>query len=118
MSRIKRTKYVLDATRQSPGRIATKIATILIGKHKVSYSTHLDNGDKVVVENADKITFTGKKLDQKDYKHHTMHPGGLKVKPAKTLLKESPAEVIRHAVVKMLPKNKLREARLRRLTFK
>ncbi len=118
MSRITRTKYVLDATRQSPGRLATKIAGLLMGKHKVSYEMHLDNGDKVVVENASKLLFTGKKLDQKEYKHHTMHPGGLKSKPAKTMLAEDPTDVIRHAVVKMLPKNKLREARLRRLTFK
>ncbi len=118
MSRIKRTKYVLDATRERPGRLATKIATLLIGKHKVSYEPHLDNGDKVQIINADKILFSGKKLDQKEYKHHSMHPGGLKIKPAKTMLAEKPAEVIRHAVEKMLPKNKLREARLRRLSFK
>ncbi len=117
MSRITRTKYTLDATRQSPGRLATQIAGLLMGKHKVSYELHLDNGDKVVVTNADKIVFSGKKLDQKDYKHHTLHPGGLKSKPAKTMMTEDPTDVIKHAVVKMLPKNKLREARMRRLTF-
>ncbi len=113
-----RKKHEIDATGSAPGRLATSIATFLIGKHKASYTPHIDAGDKVIVTNADKIVFTGKKLAQKEYKHHSMHPGGLKRIPAKKLLTESPEEVIRHAVSKMLPRNKHRTARLRRLSFK
>ncbi len=118
MASIKRKKHELDATNQAPGRLATKIATLLSGKHKASFVPHRDMGDKVVVINADKVLFTGKKLDQKEFLHHTMHPGGLKRVPVKKVMAEKPEDVIRHAVVKMLPKNKLREARLLRLSFK
>jgi len=118
MTTIKRKKHEIDAANQAPGRIATKIATLLIGKHKVGFLPHLDQGDKVVVLNAEKVTFSGKKLEQKDYKHHSMHPGGLKVVPAKKIKAEKPQEIIRHAVMKMLPKNKHRDNRMKRLTFK
>lgn len=117
MSRIKHHKFEVDATGQAPGRLATKIAMVLMGKHKPSYEMHLDKGDKVVVLNADKIVFTGKKVEQKVYRHHTMHPGGLKETPARKVV-ENPKEVIRHAVEKMLPKNKLRVDRMKRLQFK
>jgi len=108
----------IDATGQAPGRLATKIATILMGKHKVKYTPHLDFGDKVVITNYDKIVFTGKKLEQKFYRHHTNHPGGLKEKQAKILMGEKPEEIIRLTVAKMLPKNKLRDQRMIRLHFK
>ncbi len=111
-------KQQIDAAGGRPGRLATQIATLLMGKHKATYDPHIDNGDFVTVINADKIVFSGKKIDQKDYKHHTMHPGGLKSTPAKRVLAENPSEVIRHAVEKMLPKNKLRSARMLRLRFK
>ncbi len=114
----KRTLHEIDATHQAPGRLATQIAILLMGKNKPEYSLHMDKGDKVVVINAGKILLTGKKLDQKDLKHHSMHPGGLKVIPIKKLLVEQPEEIIRHAVEKMLPKNKLRPLRMLRLTFK
>lgn len=113
----RRKKIELDAAGQAPGRLATKIATILMGKHKVGYVPHIDQGDKVVVVNADKIYFTGKKLFQKVYRHHSMHPGGLKEIPANKMMQNPPA-VILHAVNKMLPKNKLREARMNRISFK
>jgi large subunit ribosomal protein L13 len=118
MSRINRKKHEIDATNQAPGRLATKIATLLIGKHKTHFEPHLDNGDRVTVLNAQNIKFTGKKLDQKEYKHHSMHPGGLKIIPAKKMLAEKPENVIRLAVMKMLPKNKLRDQRMQRLLFK
>lgn len=118
MARINRKKIEVDAAGQAPGRVATKIAMILMGKTKASYETHVDHGDKVVVINAEQAVFTGKKMDQKVYRHHSMHPGGLKEAPAKRVIKEDPTEVIRHAVAKMLPKNKLRTDRLKRLTFK
>ena len=108
----------LDATGQAPGRIATKIAMLLMGKHKVKYTPHLDLGDKVVVINFDKVRFTGKKLDQKLYRHHSNHPGGLKEILAKKVMAEKPQDTIRLAVIKMLPKNKLRDQRMLRLHFK
>lgn len=118
MTKVKRNKIELDATNLTPGRLATKIAMILMGKTKVGYETHIDSGDKVVVTNVSALHFTGKKLDQKVYRHHSMHPGGLKEIPAKQMLKEKPEEVLRHAVMKMLPKNKLRNGRMLRLSFK
>ncbi len=114
----KRKTIELDATGQAPGRLATKIATILMGKHKVKFTPHIDYGDKVVITNYDKIVFTGKKLDQKLYRHHSNHPGGLKEVPAKKIMAEKPQEAIRSAVIKMLPKNKLRDQRMIRLHFK
>lgn len=111
-------KQELDATGQAPGRLATQIAMFLMGKHKVSYEMHVDKGDKVVVSNVDKIVFSGKKIDQKVYRHHSMHPGGLKETPAKKIITEDPREVVRLAVMKMLPKNKLRADRMKRLHFK
>jgi large subunit ribosomal protein L13 len=108
----------IDATGQAPGRLATKIATLLMGKHKVKYTPHLDLGDKVVVTNYDKIVFTGKKMEQKVYRHHSNYPGGLKEAVAKTVVNEKPQEAIRLAVAKMLPKNKLRDQRMNRLHFK
>ncbi len=115
---IKRHTVVLDAAGQAPGRLATQIATILMGKNKPDYVPHIDSGDKVEVINAKDIVFTGKKLDQKVYRHHTNHPGGLKETGAKTLFKDKPEEVVRLAVIKMLPKNKLRTARMKRLKIK
>ena len=111
-------KHEIDATAQHPGRLATQVATLLIGKHKVTYDPHIDNGDKVAITNVEKLFFTGKKLEQKVYRHHTMHPGGLKETPAKKVAKENPKEVLRLAVAKMLPKNKFRDNRMKRLTFK
>lgn len=111
-------KQILDATGAHPGRLATQIAVFLMGKHKISYTPHIDNGDKVIITNVDKVVFTGKKIDQKLYRHHSMHPGGLKETPAKKVMTESPKEVIEHAVAKMLPKNKFRTNRLKRLSFK
>jgi large subunit ribosomal protein L13 len=118
MSSIKRKKHELDATNQAPGRLATRIAVLLMGKHKVGFEHYKDEGDKVVVLNAEKLIFTGKKLHQKEYKHHTMHPGGLKSVPAKKMKAEKPQDIIRSAVIKMLPKNKLRSKRMQRLSFK
>jgi len=108
----------IDATGQAPGRLATKIATLLIGKHKVKYTPNLDLGDKVVITNCEKIVFTGKKIDQKLYRHHSNHPGGLKERPAKIVMTAKPEDIIKLAVIKMLPKNKLRDQRMNRLCFK
>jgi large subunit ribosomal protein L13 len=115
---IKREKHELDATDQAPGRLATQIAMILRGKNKPDFSPHIDSGDYITVVNAKKVKFTGKKLVQKDYFHHTMHPGGLKRTPMKKIFEKDSTEVIRRAVYGMLPKNKLRDGMMKRLTIK
>lgn len=114
----KRSKIIIDAAGQTPGRLASKIAMILMGKNKVGYRTHIDSGDKVQVTNVQEMFFTGKKIDQKEYIRHSLHPGGLKRTPAKKMMAEKPEEVLKHAVERMLPKNKLRKDRMLRLSFK
>jgi large subunit ribosomal protein L13 len=107
--------FVVDAEGQVLGRLATRVARLLIGKDKPSYTPHLDCGDHVVVINAERIKLTGNKLDQKIYYHHSGWPGGLKEVPIRTLMKRRPAEVVREAVLGMLPKNKLRARRAKKL---
>jgi large subunit ribosomal protein L13 len=114
-SDIKRTWYVVDASDKVLGRFASQIARILIGKHKPTYTPHLDCGDFVIVVNADKFRVTGKKLTDKIYYHHSFYPGGLKKVHLGLMLKRFPERVIYHAVSGMLPKNKLRSPRLKRL---
>ena len=112
---VQRDWYLVDATGKTLGRLASEIAKILMGKHKPTYTPHVDNGDFVVVVNAEKIHVTGKKLEKKIYYWHTGYPGGLKSATLKELLRKKPAEVIRLAVRGMLPKNKLRDRRMKRL---
>jgi len=112
---IVRNWYVVDAADKVLGRLASKIARILIGKHKPRYTPHIDCGDFVVVVNADKFCVTGKKLKDKIYYSHSFYPGGLKQINLELMLKKHPQRVIYHAVNGMLPKNKLRAKRLRRL---
>ncbi len=107
--------YVVDAADKVLGRLASKIARILIGKHKPRYTPHVDCGDFVVIVNADKFRVTGKKLKDKIYYSHSFYPGGLKQINLELMLKRHPQRVIYHAVNGMLPKNKLRSKRLRRL---
>lgn len=118
MLEIIRQTHVIDATGIAPGRVATQVAKILMGKNKPTYSPHIDAGDFVVVENASKVKFTGRKLAQKDYYHHTMHPGGIKRTPMKKVFDNNPADVIKKTVQKMLPKNSLRVEMLKRLDVK
>ena len=113
-----REKHELDATGQAPGRLATQIAMILRGKTRPDFSPHIDSGGYITVLNASKIKFTGRKLAQKDYFHHTMYPGGLKRTPMKKIFQNDPSEVIKRAVYGMLPKNKLRDDMMKRLTIK
>lgn len=113
-----RSRHEIDATGRAPGRVATEVAMILRGKNKADFAPHIDNGDFVVVNNASKVKFTGKKLVQKDYHHHTMYPGGLKTKSMKKTFEDDPTEVIRKAVNGMLPKNRLRGEMMKRLTIK
>ncbi len=112
---IERKWYVVDASDKIVGRLATKIATILRGKHKPVYTPHVDTGDFVVVVNAEKVKFTGNKLDQKMYFRHTGYIGGLKERTAKEMLEKNPEEIIRHAVKGMLPKGRLGRELLKKL---
>ncbi len=107
--------WVVDAKGKILGRLASEIAKIIRGKHKVYYQPDVDCGDFVIVINADKIRVTGKKLDQKIYYRHSGYPGGLKERSLKWMLENKPEEVIRLAVKRMLPKNKLGHRMLKRL---
>ncbi len=115
---IVRQKHEIDAANQAPGRVAAKVVTLLRGKNKPDFSPHIDGGDFVAVLNAGKVKFTGKKLAQKDYYHHTMHPGGLVSISMKKVFDKDPTKVIRVAVYGMLPKNRLRDEMMKRLTIK
>lgn len=112
---VKRDWYVIDAEGQVLGRLASKIAIRLRGKHKPIYTPHVDTGDFVIIVNAEKIVLTGKKLSDKVYHHYSGYPGGLKTVVAGTLLKDKPERVLRMAVQGMLPKNSLGRAMLRKL---
>ena len=107
--------FVIDATDQVLGRLATKAARLLIGKDKPVFTPYLDSGDHVVVINADKIKMTGNKFEQKVYHSHSGYPGGLKAVPAKRVRESRPEWVVREAIVGMLPKNRLRARRARKL---
>jgi len=116
--------FVIDAENQVVGRLATQIATVLMGKHKPSYTPHVDSGDYVVVVNADKVKFVGNemvhprhkyytdKMAEKRYFRHSMFPGGLKEIPAVNLWDKCPTEILRLAVKRMLPKNALARHKL------
>ncbi len=112
---IKRDWYIVDATGKTLGRFASKIAHILMGKHKPNFVKHLDLGDYVIVINVDKIVLTGKKLSTKKYYHHSGYPGGLKEIVYEELMKEKPGFVLKKAVKGMLPKNKLARKMLKKL---
>ena len=106
-SDVERKWWIVDLEGKTVGRAASEIATLLRGKHKPTFTPHVDTGDFVVCINADKVVFTGNKLDQKNYYHHSGYPGGLKSITAKDLLEKDPTAVIQAAVKGMLPKNKL-----------
>jgi len=107
--------YVIDANGQVLGRVASKAATILSGKHRPHYAPFLVTGDHVVIINADKIKLTGQKREQKVYRWHTLYPGGLREVKASDVLETRPEEVIREAIFGMLPKTKLRKRLVQRL---
>ncbi|MGI6174109.1 MAG: 50S ribosomal protein L13 [Christensenellales bacterium] len=114
-STVERKWYVIDAEGQVLGRLATQVATILRGKHKPTFTPHVDTGDFVVIINADKIRLTGKKLDQKIYYRHTGYPGGLKKTTARRMLETKPVFMFREAVRGMLPKGPLGYKMLKKL---
>lgn len=112
---IKRTWYVADASKFTLGRLATRVATVLRGKHKTNFTPHMDVGDFVVVTNAAKVKLTGRKLEQKKYHRFTGYPGGLRTKTLSDRLENEPEKVIRDAVYNMIDANRLRKNILRRL---
>ena len=104
---VQRKWYIVDAEGKTLGRLATEIATVLRGKHKVTFTPHVDGGDFVVVVNAEKVVLTGKKLDQKMYRYHTGYVGGLKEITYREMMAKKPEKVVELAVKGMLPKGTL-----------
>lgn len=114
-SRLERKWYLVDATDVPLGRLASQIARILMGKHKPTYTPHVDTGDFVIIINASKVKLTGKKLDQKIYYRYSGYPGGLKERTAREMLQKHPERVIKLAVKRMLPKTRLGAKMLKKL---
>jgi large subunit ribosomal protein L13 len=114
-SEIERQWLVVDADGQTLGRLATRVARLLTGKHKPTYSTHIDTGDHVIVINAEKIRVSGNKLESKRYYRHSGYPGGLREESLDHLLARRPEEVVRRAVKGMVPHTKLGTQQLRKL---
>lgn len=104
---VKRNWYVIDAENLPLGRVATKAATILRGKHKPTYTPHIDCGDYIIIVNADKVRLTGNKLNDKMYYDHSGFPGGLRERNAKTMIENYPVEMVERAVKGMLPNGPL-----------
>ena len=104
---VERKWYVIDAADKPLGRVATKAATILRGKHKATFTPHIDCGDYVIIINADKVKLTGNKINDKMYYNHSGFPGGLRTRNAKTMLESYPVEMVERAVKGMLPKGRL-----------
>lgn len=113
--KIERKNHKIDAEGKVLGRLATEIVILLRGKNKPTFEPHIDNGDFVAIKNSDKIKITGKKMEQKTYYRHSGYPGGLKTKKLKDITK---AEALKRAVWNMLPKNRLRNAMIKRLIIK
>src|SRR6516162_10904530 len=107
--------YVIDATDQVVGRLAVSIANILRGKHRPIYTPHQDTGEYVIVVNAEKVKFTGKKWDQKTYQSYSHYPGGLKTVTAKELRERDPGRVLEAAVRRMVPRNRLGRKQMTKL---
>lgn len=112
---VSRAWHLIDADGQILGRLASQVATILRGKHKPTFTPHVDTGDCVVIINAAKIRLTGDKLNQKMYYRHSGYRGGLKATLARHLMEKKPEEIIRKAVIGMLPKTTLGHAMLKKL---
>ena len=104
---VERKWYVVDATDVALGRLASKVAVVLKGKHKATYTPHVDCGDYVIVVNAEKVKLTGNKLMDKKYYNHSGYVGGLRERNAKTMIEQYPEEMIERAVKGMLPKGSL-----------
>ena len=112
---VNRKWYVIDAENLPLGRVATKAANLLRGKHKVTFTPHVDCGDYVIIINADKVKLTGNKLEQKMYYNHSGFPGGLRERNAKVMIEKYPVEMVERAVKGMLPHNRLGRATAKKL---
>lgn len=112
---MQRETHTIDATGKSLGRLAVEVAILLRGKQKPDFVPYKDMGDFVTVKNMEKVRITGKKLEQKIYYHHTGYLGSLKKTPMKVIFAKNPGEVLKRAVLGMLPKNKLRAKQIKRL---
>ena len=112
---VKRNWYIVDGTNQTVGRMCSKIAAVLRGKNKASYTPHVDTGDFIVVINCEKVVFSGNKLEEKLYDTFTGYPGGLKQETAKNLLARRPEAIIERGVKGMLPKNRLGRKMVKKL---
>lgn len=112
---VERKWYVVDAEGQTLGRLSTEVASLLRGKHKPTYTPHVDTGDHVIIINAEKIHLTGNKLDDKIYYRHSNHPGGLKSRTANEMRTKYPEQMLEIAVKGMLPKNKLGRKMIKKL---
>ena len=104
---IERKWYVIDAQDAVLGRVAAKAAHMLRGKHKATYTPHIDCGDNIIIINADKVVLTGNKMEDKKYYNHSMYPGGLRVRTAKVMKEQYPVEMVERAVKGMLPHTRL-----------
>ena len=104
---VQRDWYVIDAEGQTLGRLASKVANVLRGKHKPTYTPHVDGGDYVIIVNAEKVVLTGNKLNDKIYYNHSRYTGGLRERTAKEMVEKYPVEMIERAVKGMLPKGRL-----------
>ena len=111
-------KHEIDATNESLGRLASRIALILRGKNDPKFQPYKLAGEKVVIQNVEKVRLTGRKMEQKKYYHYSGYPGGLKEKKVKEVFQKNPQEVLRRAVLGMLPKNRLRREMIKHLVFK
>ncbi len=112
---VERKWYVIDAEGKTLGRLSTEVAKILRGKHKPTYTPHVDTGDHVIVVNCEKVVLTGKKLDQKMYRHHSGYMGGMKEVPYRKFMAEKPEEAVYLAVKGMLPHNRLGRQMIKKL---
>lgn len=112
---VERKWYVIDAEGQTLGRLASEIARLLRGKTKPQYTPHVDTGDFVIVVNADKVSVSGRKAEQKLYRRHTGYPGGLKEVTYEQMMDRKPAEILRKAVYGMMPKTRLARQQFRKL---
>ncbi|RUM87463.1 MAG: 50S ribosomal protein L13 [Thermodesulfatator sp.] len=115
VNEIQKKWFVVDASGKVLGRLATQLATRLRGKHRPDFTPHLDTGDFIIVINAEKVKLTGNKMDQKMYHRHSGYLGGLKSVNARTMLEKKPEDVIRLAVKRMMPKNKLARQQMKKL---
>ena len=114
-SEIERVWYVVDADGLVLGRMATEVARVLRGKHRPEYTPHFDTGEFVIVVNASKVKFTGKKMDTKTYQSYSHYPGGQKIVSARSLLEKHPERILEHAVRRMVPRTKLGRQQMTKL---